>query len=103
LRRLLFEEFSGDIVIDSADSSIGLIESSCTKPLDLTPTSSPLLLKTPTNLHAFHASLGDISGSHPSFGLCCVYLENTSKKSCGVLSLIILWIFQWDLVSLRDH
>jgi len=62
LRVAAFEEFCGDVVMGTAASNIGHTNSICSELLDLTPMSSLLL-----PLHAFHESLGDIRGYHPSF------------------------------------
>ena len=44
----------------------------CLDSLDLTPVSSPFLPTTPTHLHAFGESVGDISGSQPLFTVLCI-------------------------------
>jgi len=63
----------------SAAPSIRLIHSICTEPLDLTPTSSALL-PFPSHVLAFHKSLGDLKGSHPSFNPYCANLEDKPTK-----------------------
>ena len=76
-----FEDLCDDSLVVGAIPSIDYTDPICTEPLDSTRISSPLLPSTPSHLHAFHESLGDINGFHPSFDPCCVYLED-------VLSLI---------------
>ena len=45
-------------------------------------TFSPALLPTsPTQLHAFHESLGDLIGSHLSFDPYCAYLEDVPSEN----------------------
>jgi len=61
--------------------------------LDLMLFSSPSLPMTPSHIHAFQGSLGYLRGSHPSIDPYCAYLENVPEKSCGVFSLIMLFIF----------
>ena len=53
LQEAPFEEFCGDIMMDSAAPNVRLINSIYTESLDLTPTSSPLLLTTRSHLHVF--------------------------------------------------
>jgi len=71
-----FMEFYGDVVMGSVAPSIALIDLIYTEPFDLTPTSSPLPPSTPSFMHAFHKSLGDIRGYHPFFDPYCAYLED---------------------------
>jgi len=52
----------------------------CSKLLDLTPTSSPLLPTIPSHLHAYHKSLSDIRGYNPSFDPYCADLEDVPRK-----------------------
>jgi len=80
LEKAPFKELCGEIVMGSASSSIGLIDSICTGQLDLTTTSSLLLSTTSSHLHAFHESLGDIKGSHPTFDPYYAYLEDVPRK-----------------------
>jgi len=61
-----FEEYHTDDVRVGATPSIEHIDPICTWSLDLVPISSPFLPTTPSPLHAFHKSLGGISGSQPS-------------------------------------
>jgi len=60
--------------------SIGLIDCICITLLDLTPILSHLLPTTLSYLYAFHESLGDIRGYHPSFDRYCAYVEDMSGK-----------------------
>jgi len=83
-----FEEFCDDIVMVSDTPSIGHTDLMCTKPLDLNPTSSPLLPTNPSHLHAFHKSLGDIRGSHPTFDPYCTYMEDVPRQ--------IMWSIFFD-------
>ena len=46
----------------------------------MTPTSSLLLVTTPSHLHAYPESLGDIRGYNPSFDPYCAYLEDLLRK-----------------------
>jgi len=62
-----FEEPCGDIVMGSSTPNTGLIDLICIKPPDSTPISSPLPPTTPSFMHAFHESLGDIRAYHPFF------------------------------------
>jgi len=75
LQEAPFAEFCGD-VMGTDTPSIEHTNPICNEPLDLTPTSSPLLPTTPSHLHAFHESLGDIRGYNPSFDPYCAYLED---------------------------
>jgi len=75
-----FEELCGDDLIVSAAPSIGHINSICTKPLDLTLISSPLLSTTSSYFHAFHESLGGIRAYYPSIHPYCARLENMLGK-----------------------
>ena len=59
---------------------IELIDTICNEPLELTPTSFPLLPATPSYMHAFHESLGDIRGYNPSFDPYCAHLEDVPQK-----------------------
>jgi len=52
----------------------------CNEPLDLTPTSFTLLPTTPSPLHVYPKSLGDIRGYNPSFDPYCAYLEDVPRK-----------------------
>jgi len=47
--------------------SIGHTDPICTEPFDSMPISSLLLPTTPSYVHAFHESLGDIRGYNSSF------------------------------------
>jgi len=67
-------------LVVGAAPSIDHIDPICTEPLDLTPISSPLFPTTPSYLHAFHESLGDIRGYNPSLDPYCAYLEHMPKK-----------------------
>jgi len=75
-----FQELCGDIAMGKATPSIGVIDSICTQSLNLTPTSSPLLLTTPSHLYAFYEYLGDIRRSHSTFNPCCAYLEDVPRE-----------------------
>jgi len=65
------EELCGDDVRVSAAPSIEHIDPIYTEPLYLTPISSPLLPTNPSLRHAFHGSLGNIRGFHPSIDPYC--------------------------------
>jgi len=80
LKEAPFEEFCGDIVIGSATPSIVYIDPICTKPLKSTSISFPLFPTTPSYVHAFHESLGDIKGSHPSFDPHYTYVYDMPRK-----------------------
>jgi len=54
--------------------NIEYIDPICIEPLDLILISSPLFPTSPSHLHAFHESLGDISGYNPSFDPYCAYV-----------------------------
>jgi len=60
--------------------SIEHIDPICNEPLDLTPTSSPLLPTTHSHLHAHHKSLDDNRGYNLSFDLYCAYLGDVPRK-----------------------
>ena len=75
-----FEELCADIAMDSTTPTIGLIDRIYSEPLDLTPTSSPLLPTTPSHLHAYHESLCDNKGYNPSFDPYCAYLGDLPRK-----------------------
>ena len=62
LEDALFEELYGDSVMVGVALNFERIDLTCIKPLDLTPMSSPLLATTPSHLHTFYESLGDIRG-----------------------------------------
>ena len=64
----------------SAAPNIARNDSICTKPLDSTLISSPLLPFTLSYLHAFYEPLGAIRGSHPSSDPYCAYLEDVPRK-----------------------
>ena len=68
-----FVEFCGDIVMGSDTHSIAHIEPICSELFNSTPVSSPLLPTTPSDLHAYHESVGDITGCNPSFDPYCAY------------------------------
>ena len=74
------EEFSDDVEMGSATSSMGLINSIYTEPLDSTPISSPFFPITPSYVYGFRESQGDIRGSHPLFDPYCAYLEDVPRK-----------------------
>ena len=67
-------------MVGDAAPSIEHIDFICTTSLDLAPISSPSLSTTPSHLHAFHESLGDIRGCTPSFDPYCVYLKDMPRK-----------------------
>ena len=75
-----YQDLYSDDVRVSAAPSIEHIDPICTKPLDLTPISSPFLSTTPSPLHAFHESLGDIRGYNPSLDPYCAYLDDMPRK-----------------------
>ena len=75
-----FEELCDDSLVVGAVPNIDHIDPICTKPLDSTPTSSPLLPANPSPCHAFHESLGNISGFHSSVDAYCTYLEDVPRK-----------------------
>jgi len=75
-----FVEFCGDVVMDTNTHNIKDTDPICNEPLDLTPILSPLLPMTPSNLHAYHVSVGDIRGYNPSFDPYCAYLEDMPRK-----------------------
>jgi len=75
-----FTEFCGDVVMGTDTPSIEHIKPICNKPLNLTLVSSPLLPTTPSYLHAYPDSLGDIRGDNPSFDPYCSYLEDWPQK-----------------------
>ena len=74
------EGSSGDNAIVGAASSTEHIDPFCIESLDLTHISSPLLRTTPSYLHAFQESLGDIRGHTPSFDPYCAYLKDVPRK-----------------------
>jgi len=53
-----FVEFCGDVVMDTNTLSIEHTDHIC----KVTPVSSPLLLTSPSHLHDYHESLGDLRG-----------------------------------------
>ena len=75
-----FVEFCGDIVIDNGAPSIGHTDPICSELFESTPTSSPLLSTTPSHVHAFYESLGDIRGYDLSFDPYSTYLEDVPRK-----------------------
>jgi len=74
------EELCGDIVMGTDTPSIGPTDPIGNEPLHLTSTSSPLPPTTPSHLHAFHESIGDIKGYNPSLDPYCAYLEDVPRK-----------------------
>ena len=76
------EKLCGDKVLVRAISSIGHIDSTCTKSLDLAPISSPLHPAPLFYLLVIHGSLGDIRGCHPPFDPCCAW--SCLEKSYGI-------------------
>ena len=62
-----FEEYYSNYVKVSAALSIEHIDPICTDFLDLVPISSPFLPTTPSHLHVFQESLGDIRGILPTW------------------------------------
>ena len=74
------EELCGDHVMVRDAANIAHTDPICTEPLDSMPISSPLLPMTPSYLHAFHESSGDIRGSHPSCDPYCAYLEDVPRE-----------------------
>jgi len=95
-------EFCDDVVMSRAAPSIGHIDSICTKLLDSMPVLSPLLPATPSHIRAFHESLGDIRGCHPSFDPYCEYLEDELRNTWSTFFDHAL-DFLWRLMSLRGH
>jgi len=75
-----FEEYYSHDMRLGAAPSIEHTDQIHTELLDLVPISSPFLPTTPTYLHAFQESLGDISGFHSSFDLYCAHLEDSPRK-----------------------
>jgi len=69
------EYYSHDVRVGAAPS-IEHTDQIHTELLDLVPISFPFLPTTPSHLHAFQESLGDISGLHPSFDPYCAYLAD---------------------------
>ena len=74
------EELCGDLVMGTDTPSPGPTAPISNEPLDLYPMSSPLPSTTPSHLHAFHESLGDIRGYHPSLNPYCAYLVDVLRK-----------------------
>jgi len=74
-----FEEFCGDVMIGNVAPSIGQTDSICFELLDPTPISFPLLPTTPSHLHPFHESLGDIRGYYLCFDPYYTYLEDMPR------------------------
>jgi len=74
------EELCCDLVMGTDTPSLGPTAPIGNKPLDLYPISSPLPSTTPSHLHAFHESLGDIRGYHPSLDPYCAYLVDMPRK-----------------------
>jgi len=70
-------------VMGSTTPSVGLIDPICNEPLDLTPISSPLPPTTPSHVHAFHESLGDLRGCYPSFNPYYANREDVPRKIMG--------------------
>ena len=75
-----FKDLCDDSLVVCAAPTIEHIETICAEQLDLTPISSPLLPTTPSHLHAFHESLGDLRGYNPSLDPYCAYLEDMPRK-----------------------
>jgi len=75
------EELCGDLMMETYTPSIGPTNPIGKEPLDLTPTPSTLPPTSPSHLHAFHESLGDIKGYNPSLDSHCAYLEDVPRKS----------------------
>jgi len=69
-----------DIMLDSDTPSIMHIDPICSELFDSTPISSPLPPTTPSYMHTFHESLGDIRGYSPSVDPYCAYLEDVPRK-----------------------
>jgi len=80
LKEAPFVEFCDDILMGSDTPSIEHIDHICYKLFDSTPISSPLPPTTPSYMHAYHESLGDIRGYNPSFDPHCAYLEDVPRK-----------------------
>jgi len=75
-----FVQFCVDIVMGTHTPSIEYTDPICNEPLDLTLTLFPLLPITPSHLHAYPESLGDIRGYNPSFDPYCAYLEDVPRQ-----------------------
>jgi len=74
LKETPFNELYGDGVVVAAIPSIEHIDPIRTESLDLAPISSFFLPTTPSHLHAFYESVGDIRGYIPSFDPYSAYL-----------------------------
>jgi len=74
-----FEELCGELVMGTDTPSIGPTDPIGNKPLDLTPSSSPLPLTIRSHLQTFHESLGDIKGYNPSLNPYCANLEDVPR------------------------
>jgi len=92
LKEAPFAEFCGDIELGCDTPSIEHIDPICSKLFDSTPVSSPLLPTTSSHLHAYHESLGDITGYNPSFDPYCAYLEDVPRR--------IMWSSFFDDLSM---
>ena len=75
-----FVELYGDLVMGTDTRSTGTTDPIGNEHLDLTPASSLLPSTNPSHAHAFHESLGDISGYDPSFDPDCANLEDVPRK-----------------------
>ena len=98
-----FGELCDDSLVVGAAPSIEHIDPICTEPLNLTPISSSLVPTNRSLCHAFHESLGDISGFHPSFDPYCAYLEDVPRKIMWSTFFDHDFDFLWHLMSLRGH
>ena len=78
LQEAPFKELCGDID-GQCHSCIEHTDSISFELLDSTPISSLLLPTIPSHFHAFHESLGDIRGSHPTFDPYNACLEDMPK------------------------
>jgi len=67
-----FEELCSDVVMGSDTPSIKHTDPIFSELVNLTLTSSPLLPTTPSHLHDYHESLGDIRGYYPNLDPYCV-------------------------------
>jgi len=75
-----FVEFCGNIVMGSDTPSIRHTDPICFELFASTPISSHLLSTTPSHVHTFRDSLGDIRGYNSSFNSYCAYLEDMPRK-----------------------
>jgi len=80
LKEAPFVDFDGDLVLNSDTPSIVHNDPICSELFDSEPIPSPLPPTTPSYMHTFHESLGDIRGYSPSIDPYCAYLEDVPRK-----------------------